>query len=242
MPAVETRAVPWVSLRWMLRGLAAFQLIIGDTETRRAIWSYAAPPPTWMTGLDDWYEKAIQACLHGVVAVGCIVCSPRRGTWPRWRHWIEARVILDSVAVYLLLILPIGTITALVALQDDPPPWQRTFASSFPVYGIIFPVVGVAMIVYDRRPSYAGFCPTCRDNLTGNVSGVCPECGWRSRIADRRMHGHTGLGNGSRRSVVCKRGPAWSGGSSQLGALRGLKGFSSRDGKGQVKQVVPRSR
>ena len=29
----------------------------------------------------------------------------------------------------------------------------------------------------DRIPT--GLCQVCRYDLTGNVSGVCPECGWR---------------------------------------------------------------
>jgi len=28
-----------------------------------------------------------------------------------------------------------------------------------------------------RQPLAAGHCQTCGYNLTGNVSGVCPECG-----------------------------------------------------------------
>ena len=30
--------------------------------------------------------------------------------------------------------------------------------------------------LYEREP---GFCSRCGYNLTGNVSGVCPECGWK---------------------------------------------------------------
>ena len=28
-----------------------------------------------------------------------------------------------------------------------------------------------------RFPSFEPLCPTCQYNLTGNVSGICPECG-----------------------------------------------------------------
>jgi uncharacterized paraquat-inducible protein A len=31
---------------------------------------------------------------------------------------------------------------------------------------------------WDRKQrAKSGFCPTCRYNLTGNTSGICPECG-----------------------------------------------------------------
>jgi uncharacterized paraquat-inducible protein A len=37
--------------------------------------------------------------------------------------------------------------------------------------------------LYEREP---GFCSRCGYNLTGNVSGVCPECGWK--LPDDRNH------------------------------------------------------
>jgi predicted amidophosphoribosyltransferase len=32
-----------------------------------------------------------------------------------------------------------------------------------------------------RRPTAVGHCRKCGYNLTGNISGVCPECGEPSR-------------------------------------------------------------
>ncbi len=47
-------------------------------------------------------------------------------------------------------------------------------------YWISLLVVGlptVGLWVFDRRRVPAGHCGRCGYNLTGNVSGVCPECG-----------------------------------------------------------------
>jgi len=38
--------------------------------------------------------------------------------------------------------------------------------------------------LYKREP---GFCGRCGYDLTGNISGVCPECGWKP--PDNRKHG-----------------------------------------------------
>jgi hypothetical protein len=34
-----------------------------------------------------------------------------------------------------------------------------------------------AIILWRRKRPQVGNCPTCGYNLTGNVSGICPECG-----------------------------------------------------------------
>jgi hypothetical protein len=55
-----------------------------------------------------------------------------------------------------------------------------------PVHVIILPlwiplaptlVITIVILFLDRRSKKAGHCLECGYNLTGNVSGVCPECG-----------------------------------------------------------------
>jgi hypothetical protein len=46
-------------------------------------------------------------------------------------------------------------------------------------WGLILIPLGIAAIVVARRrdAATAGHCPACDYDLTGNLSGVCPECG-----------------------------------------------------------------
>ena len=49
------------------------------------------------------------------------------------------------------------------------------------VVGAVVPAVWLARRHKARRHMGRGHCPTCGYNLTGNVSGVCPECGLEAR-------------------------------------------------------------
>ncbi len=42
---------------------------------------------------------------------------------------------------------------------------------------LIFLIPSVTLWWLDRRRTPPGQCPRCGYDLTGNVSGVCPECG-----------------------------------------------------------------
>jgi hypothetical protein len=51
-----------------------------------------------------------------------------------------------------------------------------------PLWPAIGPIVLYSGVLWwrDRRPP-KGHCQNCRYNLTGNVSGICPECGCATR-------------------------------------------------------------
>jgi hypothetical protein len=42
---------------------------------------------------------------------------------------------------------------------------------------LILPISRIGYAILPLRAKLANHCPTCRYDLTGNTSGVCPECG-----------------------------------------------------------------
>ena len=49
---------------------------------------------------------------------------------------------------------------------------------ALPIWILLLPTALVTFLLWrNSRPVPFGHCPQCRYNLTGNVSGVCPECG-----------------------------------------------------------------
>jgi len=83
-----------------------------------------------------------------------------RSLWPSYRTW-QRRIPFPSGP----------TVTTWRVLV---PYWLMT---------VIGGVATVAFYLRARRPR-RGFCKTCGYNLTGNVSGICPECGRRISSAE----------------------------------------------------------
>jgi hypothetical protein len=88
--------------------------------------------------------------------------------------------IAGVVALLLSLIVGIAWLRTVISLpllwwvvEDEDPRLLRTF---FVLFGI-----AIALRLLARRlappPARPGFCPQCDYDLTGNQSGVCPECG-----------------------------------------------------------------
>lgn len=79
---------------------------------------------------------------------------------------------------------PICVISWVDSLVDNHSPWKRrSTAGRFPLWIAfvslaIYPgIVFVRGPVRRRRRRAGGRCVACGYNLTGNVSGICPECG-----------------------------------------------------------------
>lgn len=93
------------------------------------------------------------------------------------RDWatLGAGRIVSGLAVGLTVS---SMVLALVMPSRQPPPVlvlseTITFGAGITLY--LFHVWGCVYLWLHPIP--AGCCPACGYNLTGNVSGVCPECG-----------------------------------------------------------------
>jgi hypothetical protein len=66
----------------------------------------------------------------------------------------------------------------LFAIDDSPERWEILFPVAVPVgMTLILPCLSLHMRYLKLRKLRPRSCRTCSYDLTGNVSGVCPECG-----------------------------------------------------------------
>jgi predicted RNA-binding Zn-ribbon protein involved in translation (DUF1610 family) len=73
-----------------------------------------------------------------------------------------------------------------VGTGNTPPPSPqiaalRTLYARINLWGAVFTGLPIFVLLLDKYPAWRspppGHCPHCNYNLTGNVSGLCPECG-----------------------------------------------------------------
>jgi len=93
--------------------------------------------------------------------------------------------IRDAAVIQRLLVhlLSMAMLAVSITWALDPDPWGRyrrtdIHADQWIVLGLIAATLITVVFTYRRKkPLPLGFCPTCGYNLTGNISGICPECG-----------------------------------------------------------------
>ncbi len=75
--------------------------------------------------------------------------------------------------------------TPVFGLTAPKPRLQPPFSLVLPFWTLLL-VVGVPTLIlwYRDRPPPAGYCVKCGYDLTGNTSGICPECGQPVRAPD----------------------------------------------------------
>ena len=91
----------------------------------------------------------------------------------------RTRRALKWLATCLSLEIPVLFLRDIEILSQAPRPVPLDKIAG---YGITF-VLALASAIYlwsKDRPYPAGHCQFCNYNLTGNVSGICPECGLRA--------------------------------------------------------------
>jgi hypothetical protein len=128
--------------------------------------AYTQPPAPVSAARRVVYRAGLAACL-------LIVLVPWAGEPATNRtrvHWFVATAI---VSTYLAFLGP-----------DYLSAWNSMTEPDSPGWGLfVFGPLAVTLLLmaygpprFQRKPDYPA-CPQCRYNLTGNQSGVCPECG-----------------------------------------------------------------
>jgi hypothetical protein len=128
----------------------------------------------WPVMPNRGYETALTSAV--ILAPAYLLVAIRRG------HGVGMRVF---VAVALAILIVRGTRPGFGRYLDliDLRPTNLAFGGSYELveeYTLLPPLAALtvkAILWRLKRPIPPGHCKTCRYNLTGNVSGVCPECG-----------------------------------------------------------------
>lgn len=175
-------------------------------------FSLAARPPGWAEPYVAWRTGPTRARAVSANRVG-LSFENRNLPWPpsRWPagsiyspdpgHVLEApdpgmgRVSMSRLPDFSLLGFGWGRWSAIVGDGWRTGPVNGSYLS-IPFWPLLLlfmllPVLWAVGAARQRRNRRIGLCPSCGYDLTGNVSGVCPECGAPSPDPQRTA-GHGG--------------------------------------------------
>jgi hypothetical protein len=174
--------------------IATLALVVIPFALHNAYRDFHRPPPSWMTGRAMWYDRFVGAIMWAAVAAACLAYAryrrdlARRGIEPRPRPWHarrEVRAVLHLGVAFQFLQLPLGVYRTAVALADSRVPASAArVVDSFPPEGWLSPLIGLAILTYDRRRATrdrresGNLCLACGYDLRATPDR-CPECGAR---------------------------------------------------------------
>ena len=186
----QTRNMPTAKSKLRPRLIAAAILLWaaagGAQQIHRVYLSFLHLPSAGFT--DAWCDDVAGAILFPVIAAACIVWLKRH--WklsttrpPLWRERRELRFVLYCFAILQLAQPLLAVFAAAVWAACNPcsPSWRTIFWQNFHAFRLVYPAVGIAIILYDRRRLLrdrkdAGECLNCGYDLRATPDR-CPECG-----------------------------------------------------------------
>ena len=145
-------------LRWTGVG-ACLICLISSAASLRWRWVAFCPTATSRIGVDggDLFANYISGGSEGLPRWRLFSIGDRLPSWAEtWEHWglVRLPVFRSSGTQFRITVISI-------------PMWMPLLLST----------TFTCWIWRRDRRSRPGHCQSCRYNLTGNVSGVCPECG-----------------------------------------------------------------
>lgn len=128
-----------------------------------------------------------KSCVEGTIEYHPFIVRQTKtwaifsGTCIIW-GWMTSALLLLGFAVFFLprhqrpCALVVATLGALASqLSPDPTKWFAVTYMSAPPLWTLGLVLGATVL--RRRRKNPGICAKCKYDLTGNLSGICPECG-----------------------------------------------------------------
>jgi hypothetical protein len=170
MRASGKRVFVWRDPKWDLALVATFN----DDGSRydsyirppKIVSDFDPVPPLWHQG-ETLRRTALGAAsaLYGVAFAVCLVCAVR----PRG---IPSKVLPFAAATLLACAL----VTAAAYLTRRDVSWAHRGNYLLPTM-LALPFLFLHLARRRTMPTDFPACPACHYNLTGNTSGICPECG-----------------------------------------------------------------
>jgi hypothetical protein len=128
------------------------------------------PPPIWFDVVFDEFRRVFGGKIIGagtVIWIGLLVLYL---AWSRWRPLIAEVMLATAILVVVVWTMERRYVFAGGWIDN----YQRLAWAGMAC------VVSVLLFMVRGKPRPPGTpqpCPTCQYDLTGNLSGCCPECG-----------------------------------------------------------------